>query len=276
MCDVCEAYKNSTNEEKESAKEKYDSHVKDKQLSRVEKDKDKHNENITVAVYDLEAVFQCPKGDISLFYYKSKLNVLNLTIYNNQNNIVERYVWDESNANRGINEIGTCVFKYLTKVSETSEDLDVVFYSDNCAGQQKTKFMISMYLYAVRNNLQSVTHKYLIRGHTQNEGDSAHSQIEREIKRQLRFGPMYTPDAFVGAIKAARKKGIPFHVNELCYEDFYDWKCTHTQMNFNLQKDEENNPVKLMGVQVIKVQKDEPYAIFSKTRILKNSLKKPL
>lgn len=92
LCDVCEAYKNSTDEEKESAKEKYDSHIKEKQLSRVEKDKDKYNENITVAVYDPEAVFQCPKGNISLFYYKSKLNLLNLTIYNIQNNIVECYV----------------------------------------------------------------------------------------------------------------------------------------------------------------------------------------
>lgn len=136
--------------------------------------------------------------------------------------------------------------------------------------------MISMYLYAVQNliNLQSVTHKYFIRGHTQNEGDSAHSQIEREIKRQLRSGPMYTPDAFVGAIKAARKKGIPFHVNELCYEDFYDWKSTHTQMNFKLQKDEKNNPVKLMGVQVIKVQKDEPYAIFFKNSYSEEQFKK--
>lgn len=61
---------------------------------------------------------------------------------------------------------------------------------------------------AVQNlpNIKSITHKYLIKGHTQNKGDSAHSQIEREIKRQLRSGPMYTPDAFVGAIKAARKK----------------------------------------------------------------------
>lgn len=135
------------------------------------------------------------------------------------------YVWDESNANRGVNEIGTCVFNYLTKISETGTDLNVVFYSDNCAGQQKNKFMISMYLYAVQNlpNIKSITHKYLIKGHTQNEGDSVHSQIEREVKRQLRSGPMYTPDAFVGAIKAARKKSSPFQVHEMCYE-----KCVHS------------------------------------------------
>lgn len=34
-------------------------------------------------------------------------------------------------------------------------------------------------------------------------------------------------------------------------------------MNVNLQKDDENNPIKLMGIQVIRIQK-EPYAIFVK------------
>ncbi|CAH2092428.1 unnamed protein product [Euphydryas editha] len=276
LCDICEAFKNSTEEEKASEKNTYENHIKEKQLSRIEKEKDKNNKDIFVAVYDLQAVFQCPKGDISVFYYKSKLNVLNLTIYNIRTNEVESYVWDESNANRGVNEIGTCIFNYLNAISETAEDLDVVFYSDNCAGQQKNKFMISMYLYAVQNlpNLRSVTHKFLIKGHTQNEGDSAHSQIEREVKRQLRSGPMYTPDAFIGAIKAARKKSTPIHVNEMCYEDFIDWKNVCSQMNFALLKDEMGDNVKLTEIKVIRVQKDEPCAIWFKNSYAEEQLKK--
>lgn len=59
--------------------------------------------------------------------------------------------------------------------------------------------MISMYTYAVKTlpNLRPIKHKYLIKEHTQNEGDLAHSQIEREFKRQLRSGPLYTPDTFI-------------------------------------------------------------------------------
>ena len=43
--------------------------------------------------------------------------------------------------------------------------------------------------YAMFHNVfvKSITHKFLIKGHTQNEGDSAHSLIERQIKR-LRKG----------------------------------------------------------------------------------------
>ena len=67
-----------------------------------------------------------------------------------------------------------------------------IFYSNNCSGQQKNKFMMALYLYAVNNlpNITSITHKFLIKGHTQNEGDSAHSLIEREVKRILKSGPI--------------------------------------------------------------------------------------
>lgn len=114
-------------------------------------------------------------------------------------------------------------------------------------------------------NIKSITHKFLIKGHTQNEGDSVHSQIERQVKRQLRSGPIYTPEGFIGAIKAARKKSAPIHVNEMCYSDICDWKAATKQMNFVLQKDEDKKVIKVSKIKVFKVQKDEPRAMYVKT-----------
>lgn len=266
LCDVCESFKNLPQDEKETKRAEYENHQKEKGLSRLEKEKDKNNKDLTVCVYDLQAVFQCPKGEISVFYYKSKLNVLNLTIYNIQNNAAECFVWDEAHANRGVNEIGTCVFKYIEKIASIGNDVNIVFYSDNCAGQQKNKFMIAMYLFTVQKftNIKSITHKFLIKGHTQNEGDSAHSQIERQIKKDLKKGPLYTPDGFINAIKNARKKSQPFRVNEMCYEDFYDWKNVCSQMCFQIQKDDANDVVKFCDLKVIKIKQDDIRAIHFK------------
>ena len=158
-------------------KESYENHHKEKQLLRNEKHKDKTEGDSVVAVYDLQAVMQVPKGDASVFYYKSKLNVLNFTIYNAKTNSCYCYIWDETNCHRGVNEIGTCVMDYIQNVSETGET-DIIFYSDNCAGQQKNKFMLTVYLYSIMKfDVNSITHIFLIKGHTQNEGDSAHSLI---------------------------------------------------------------------------------------------------
>ena len=185
--------------------------------------------------------------------------MFNFTIYDLKTNSCECYTWDETNGHRGVNELGTCVLMYLKKRATDSED--IIFYSDNCTGQQKNKFMLGLYLYAVRYlGIKSITHKYLVIGHTQNEGDSAHSLIERQMKRQLRSGPIYTPEGFVAAIRAAKKGGEPFHVSELCYEDFYDLKQLVSAIGpINL------TPVKLTDIRVVKVQSDSPYSIFYKT-----------
>lgn len=259
LCATCVSYDNAGEEEKENLKAKYDEHLMEKQLSRTEKKHDKENASGLVAVYDLQAVVQLPKGDVSLFYYKSKLNVFNFTIYNLKTNSCECYIWDETNGHRGVNELGTCVLMYLKKMATDFEE--IIFYSDNCAGQQKNKFMLGLYFYAVRYlGIKSITHKYLVVGHTQNEGDSAHSLIERQMKRQLRSGPVYTPEGFVSAIRAAKKQGEPFHVNELCHEDFYDVKQLSSAIGpINL------TAVKLTDIRVVKVQSESPYSIFYKT-----------
>ena len=176
-------------------------------------------------------MFQCPKGDVSIFYYSSKLNVFNFTLYEIKGHKAQCFVWHEAEGNRGANEIGSCILSYLQSIGllktvNPDNQLEVVFYSDNCCGQQKNRYMISTYMYAVANynNLKSITHKFLIKGHSQNEGDSVHACTEKEVRRATRSGPIYVPDQFITLIRSAKKKGDPYIVNDRCHRNFYDLK----------------------------------------------------
>ncbi|CAG4992766.1 unnamed protein product [Colias eurytheme] len=63
QCDLCESFKNSTDEKKRELEDKYNKHIEEKSLSRIEKQEDRKKvtkDNI-VAIYDLEAVLQCPR-----------------------------------------------------------------------------------------------------------------------------------------------------------------------------------------------------------------------
>lgn len=278
LCEECVSYENATDDEKEKRKEEYDEHLKEKDLARVEKMNDKEyctkTSNLIVAVYDLEAVFQIPNGKVSVFYYKSKLNVFNFTIYNICSRDANCFVWHEGIGHRGVNELGTCVYRFLKEKANQEESIDVIFYSDNCAGQQKNKFMFSLYIHAVRSlNINSITHKFLIKGHTQNEGDSVHSTIENEVKKQLRCGPIYTPDPFITCIRGAKKRGSPYTVTEMSHEDFYDLKQLNAEMNYNLLKNTENAPVKVTDLKIIKVEKKFPASLFYKTSYSDESFK---
>jgi len=150
----------------------------EKDLSRQEKENDKNNveNSLFVAGCDLQAVLSCPSGEAAGFYYLSKLSVYNFTIFNlKDTKYVKCYVWYEGEGQRGVNEIGTCVFKYLQesepKATVVGKSIDEVFYSGNCFGQQKNQFMIVMYRYAIKNLgfINGISHKFLIKGRTQNE-----------------------------------------------------------------------------------------------------------
>jgi hypothetical protein len=165
-----------------------------------------------VALFDLQAVLPCPVGNASSFYYVSKLNVFNLTMCKLQTNEASCYIWHEAEAHRGANEIGSCVWNYLTtiqeniyKSSDKTKKVDVIFYTDNCTGQNKNKFIINLYMYALSKLefIQSITHKFLITGHTQNEGDSVHSMIERNVEKFQKSEPIF--EQYISIIRQAKK-----------------------------------------------------------------------
>ena len=172
-CELCDAYEIATGEAKERLETKYLVHLEEKDLSRKQKDqeKEKASPNYIVSVYDLQAVLSTPRGTVSVFYYKSKLNCYNFTVSELKTGSTECYFWHEGHGNRGADEIGSCVLHFIEKkirLSDNEADLEFLFFSDNCCGQQKNRFLIAMYMYALAKypKVLSITHKYLISGHS--------------------------------------------------------------------------------------------------------------
>lgn len=52
----------------------------------------------------------------------------------------ESYFWHEGLGNRGSIEIGSCILMYLEQWAKKTPNGDVIFYSDNCGGQQKNRY----------------------------------------------------------------------------------------------------------------------------------------
>ncbi|CAG9828397.1 unnamed protein product [Diabrotica balteata] len=72
--------------------------------------------------------------------------------------------------------------------------------------------------------IKCITHKYLVVGHTQNQSDSIHSTIEKQVTRSLKSGPIFVPDQFSTLIQLAKKKGNPLKVKEVTHEQFISVK----------------------------------------------------
>nr|CAI5870280.1 unnamed protein product [Callosobruchus analis] len=152
-----------------------------------------------------------------------------------------------------------------------NEELDIIFYSDNCCGQQKNKFVLSAYTYAVKKfKLRSITHKFLIQGHSQNKGDNIHSVIEKQIKRHLKGSPIFIPEQYVTLIRMAKKTGL-----HITYEDFYDLKTLQEEWGKNFRTNTEGGSVvKWNVIKVLRVEKDDPTSFYYKTSFEETQLKK--
>lgn len=123
-----------------------------------------------------------------------------------------------------------------------------------------------MYFYAVQKyNLRSITHKYLIQGHSQNEGDNVHSVIEKQVKRHLGSKPIYIPSQYTTLIATAKKAGPPYTVHELSHDAFYDLKFLQEEWGQNFVINEANEKVKWCNIKVLRVDKDNIDSFFYKT-----------
>lgn len=170
--------------------------------------------------------------------------------------ITECFFWHEGEGNRGVDEIGSCLLKFIVKELHSykgDEPLELVFHSDNCCGQNKNKFIVGLYMYTIMeySKLNSITHKFSITGHTQNEGDSVHSVIEKQIKRSLKSGPICVPSQYVQIIKESKKSGGALRVNELSHEDFISLKSLVSNLGITTL-----NKMKISQVEMMTVAKN--------------------
>lgn len=222
-CDLCESWENANSDEKIILKEKYESHILNKQLIRQQKDLDKKEAQtdklLCVSCFDLQKVLNVPRGETSAFYYKRALSVFNFTIFDIGNTKDYCYLWTEETAKKGANEIGSCLLEFI-KHKSVEGIKEFRFYSDNCSGQNRNRFIFAMLLYAAVKFKIRISHSFLEVGHTQNEGDSMHALIENKSKGVT----IYRPQDWYNLIQTAREGPKKYVVTEMSNEMILDFK----------------------------------------------------
>lgn len=224
QCDVCQVYKNLPRPVTEEQLNTYNTHMRNKTIARELKNKDKEStiksKDVLTAVYDFQKVHGMPCGETSILYYKRKLTVFNFTIYEMGSRVAKCYVWDESTACRGANEVSSCLYDYI-KEHHQKGIKTFNFWSDNCGGQNRNRIVFAAYLRAAKDFEVTITHKYFEKGHTQNEGDSVHALIERTAKNKI----VYTPEQWYALIRWAKQDGNPYLVQEMTTLNFMNFKA---------------------------------------------------
>lgn len=198
QCDTCTSFK-----AKQISEEKYNTHILSKQRAQNEKNLDKIaaiGGRCHVFTMDVQAVKLCPNLNASAIYYKQRLQVHNFTIYNLSTHQCTNYWWNETNGDLSASTFASIIIHHL-KTHCSTDKLPIIIYSDGCGYQNRNHILSNaLSIFAIEND-KVIEQKYLEKGHTQMECDSAHAKIEKKLKNKS----IYLPIDYINVTKESRK-----------------------------------------------------------------------
>ncbi|KAI4482021.1 hypothetical protein M0804_009040 [Polistes exclamans] len=244
-------YNSSNNdEEKNKLTEEHDVHLRLAESARNSlkqaQEQVSRNSDYFAFSFDLQKALPYPKLTTAVAYYKRNMYILNFGIHNFHNDNVYMYVWDETIASRGAQEVVSCILKHIKNLRSEKH---IITYSDMCTGQNRNIKVALMWLKIVQtldNNVEIIDHKFLISGHSflPNDRDS-------------------------GVIIKKCRKGNNFIVNEIRQEDFVPTKLLEDAI-FKRVKNSDGELVNWLRICWMRFVRNEPYKIFHKTSMNEN------
>ncbi|MES9905049.1 MAG: hypothetical protein ABW168_20530 [Sedimenticola sp.] len=216
QCDLCCGY-----EAGNVSVEDYNKHIEKKDAARNAKTKDKEKcENddtgaCVVITMDVQSVLLSPRLQASAMYYKTKLACHNFTVYDLKSKEVTCYFWHEGEGDLTSDSFSSCITDYIETLTEDQNVKEIIIYSDGCCYQNRNVGLSNTLLKLAVDKHVTITQKYLEKGHTQMEVDSAHSVIERKLKKK----PIYVPYNYVEVMSQARPSQ-PYKVKYITHEFF--------------------------------------------------------
>lgn len=168
-----------------------------------------------VLTFELQQAFELPHlsaADTNDMFYKRQLWFYNLCVYDEVRQIGYMYVWNESIASNGSQEIASCLYKHFFKYVPI-DTRKITLFCDPSAGQNRNleiSLMLKKYI-TLRENLSIEQHFFDPR-HSTNSCNRTFSTMTNKLKT----GGIFVPDQLTNLMQQSK-----FSVVQMSTKDFY-------------------------------------------------------
>ena len=172
-----------------------------------------------VICLDYQKNLSLPNITTGEVYYKRQLSVFNLNIHELRRNYATFYVYPESIAKKGCNEVISFLDHYLHQANASEQYESVSIYLDSCAGQNKNywMFLYLNFLVKYERKFKAITLHYPVRGHSYMECDRDMACINTKLVA-------YTVDDWKEIIRNARRNPTPYRVADVDQPMIKNWR----------------------------------------------------
>lgn len=190
-----------------------------KNMLKDRSEESKKTPELHVITMDLQQALPTPMLSAGPAFYKRKLWTFNFGIHDCSKDRGYMFLWNESVAKRGSDEVASCILKYL-QCGDVKNAKHLVVFSDNCPGQNKNWTIMALWHHLVTSGkFESVQHCFLIPGHTLLPSDRDFAKIEK-FKR-AHYGNVYTTTEWRDIILRSNKRA-PFMAIDMKQDDFFN------------------------------------------------------
>lgn len=165
-----------------------------------------------------------PTVPVQQTFYLRQLTVNVFSIHNLKDNSAVFFVYEESEAGKGSNEVCSLLHHYLKtyRSPKPKEECDFVLFSDSCGGQNRNH-TVMRFLSCLSGQFKSVRHYLPHRGHSFLPNDRDFSVVKRKLKKHDRF---YTTKDVIRIIASSPQvqQRSRFEVTRVTHHDILNFK----------------------------------------------------
>lgn len=233
--------------------------IKEEFKETIEYASDRNNKTV-VLTFDLQRALEVPVIQTSEAFYLRQLWCYNLGIYDEVTKTGYMYVWNESIASRGSQEVSSCLYKHFEKYVP-KDTQKIILRSDTCTGQNRNIKMALMLKKVFSQfdfpELTSIEQHFFVSGHSYNKCDSSFSLIEKQ--KQVTEN-ILLPKHWVNLMRVAKKTEPTFVVTEMFKEDFYS-SAELEALVTNRKKNTTGQKISWLNMQKIVYERYSPFLL---------------